>query len=1249
MKNVFLASLAAISLSLAPASHAQTTYNLTPLATFGLYANGSILPGDYNWILAGNNQRGLAFDPITGELIFVDTESGSGGSSFVQGQIVTIDGTYGTNIAGLNLTGIAGGSYADSPVAVDDDGAVYVANQVTDSSISPVIVYRWDSVNSTSPPVVVFSNNIVPAQRYGVSIDIRGAGTNTQIILGSSQLSGGTGTNVVIFTTADGTNLTSNVLGTDATAANFSDGVAFGLGNTFWAKNVGGAPLRWLSFDLTNGTATTLRSFSSSTLPASDNLGPIAVDNVQHLLAAIDVLPNTVGPKFVRLYDISDTTQPPVLLDIQPFPTQSVAGTAPPGNLDFGGGNLYAHIMNGGIVAYSVNQNLAGTPPVVISQPQATNIVAAGQNFTLTVLAYPAAHYQWFTNNVAISGATNGNYTLSPVQTNSSALYSVVITNSAGQTNITSQLVAVDPTSLYHLNLLWQAGAGDGKAFLNGTGGSSTPNQRGIAYNALSNELYVVSRGAATGAASSNYVVYVLNATNGVVKSQLNTNGIPNFVISDVPGNNGIALVSIAVADDGAIYAANEAPDSIGGVTQDPTKQFKIFRWANSDSNTLPTLVYQGEPSEDTVSNRWGDVIRVRGSGPNTQILLDVNNSTAGGTYRKAALLTPTDAGLTNFTAQWFFVANSATTIGRSLQFDGINNNLFQKRKGGSLIKSSFDPNNPLGGRQIYSTTLITYTNFPATVEGVELDLTRNLAVGVVQPTSTTVPDSLALFDITSPNNPLLVGQYNFSQNPRNANANFISQTIIAGDLVFALDGNNGIGVFRLATGPLNPPYFTTQPQNQRVIFGGTAKLTAGTLEYATLQWQTNGVNISGATNSALTITNAQFTDAANYRAVANYVFSGSATSLVATVTVVSPADEFSLKKVWSASPGESYVSATGGSPTPNERSLAYNSLSNEVYVVKRNATNDFSIYVLDAASGAVLRTLNTNGINLGIPDLNGASGLTLASIAVADDGTIYAANETADAGGFNDPAGIFTVYRWSDSDAATLPVVVFQGDPANQLVSSRWGDTLAVRGSGINTEIILDNQQGTFGAILKPTDVTLTVFTNQFFATAVQGTTIGRSLQFGRTNTIWQRRAGAPASAFLLSSYDLAGQTSSQLASRANFPGTLGQVAYDSARGLLAGVNYTGSSTSPDKLVLFDVSDLGNPFLVGSYDFPTNHQANANYIGQVIFAGNRIFAIEGNNGISGLHHDLGPQLSISGVWQPKWYCHGQPTSTARS
>jgi Lamin Tail Domain/Immunoglobulin I-set domain len=84
--------------------------------------------------------------------------------------------------------------------------------------------------------------------------------------------------------------------------------------------------------------------------------------------------------------------------------------------------------------------NATPTAPFIVSVTPALNSFDAylGQTPTLSVLAsgYPSPTYQWFKYNTPISSETNANFTLALSDTNQTGVYSVIVTNAAGGTNV---------------------------------------------------------------------------------------------------------------------------------------------------------------------------------------------------------------------------------------------------------------------------------------------------------------------------------------------------------------------------------------------------------------------------------------------------------------------------------------------------------------------------------------------------------------------------------------------------------------------------------------------------------------------------------------------------------------------------------------------------------------------------------------------------------------------------------------------
>jgi hypothetical protein len=1196
---------------------AQTARVLNPLTTFGPNSDGRINSGSSNPLLeASSNQRGMAVDPVSGNIVLVDAQSGTGGSTDIRGNIFILGGNDGLTITTLNTNGMGGGTYASSAVAVADDGAVYVCNQINNSTTLPFTIYRWSNVTSTDAPTIAFTGNLTPAQRYGAVIDARGSGPNTQIIIGPFG-NAAANTNVVIFTTADGMTFTPNVLSTDVTTGNFGDGIAFGSGNTFWAKRVG-APLLQMSFTLSPASATTLSSFSAATIPHILRVGPIEVDTVNNLLAAIEV--NSTGSERVLLYDISGPS--PVFLDEDAFTDANSNTSTPSGTVGLRNGRLYAHVVNNGMVAFNVDSSTMPNP-TILTQPAANTRVAGGQTLSLSVAATHGFTYQWLKGITNVPNATNAMLQISNVTTNDSGTYSVVVGNSAGSvTSDNAAVTVVNLADLYHFNTLWPAPPGPVASSYVSTAAGGTPNERGIAYNAVSNHVYVVQKN------GNNYNIHVVNGSTGQKLYNLNTNGIVNTV-SEISGSNPLNLCAIGVDDDGAIYACNLTPNAGGGGSgtnvYSDNKLFRIYRWANADPNTLPTVIYQGDPVAgiSTANYRWGDVLQVRGSGLGTQILLDNHNVAAANRAFYAAILVPTDETMTTWTSKPFFLdeaglpwgtaAGTGGSIGRSIDF-GTGDVMLQKRRGTSFVKHSFQIDNPIPSR--YGV----YAAFPSTTGGLWINPAYNVAVALnLQADGVTTPDSVNLYDVTDITAPLLIAQYNFPQNHAN-NGNFIGWCAWEGNKLYALAGNNGMLALELVPGPPAPPVFTQHPRDTRVVVGSPITLSIALDSTAAVQWQKDGTPIFGATGLSYTLATTTTNHAGLYNCIATNSF-GAATSLVATVSIEMPEDYHSLTPFWTAAPDtQPYATSTGGSGTPLERSFAYNAALNQLIVVQcppttgANPTPAFSVQVVDAATGNKLYDMITTNIGpIGLSEVGGANPLNLLAVAVAEDGAVYACNGTPNASGgaAADPTKMFRVYRWANSDSNTVPVSIFAGDPAGRTDNIRWGDVMAVRGSGANTEILLDSWTGSFAAVLKPLEGDMNTFTNYPLTSVADSGSIGRSIQFGTGTTSWQKRKGTPLTH---SSFDLDLGTS-MLITNYTFPASLGPVVLDLSRNIMAGLDFFGSTAGPDAVALYDIDDFGVPLLIAKYNFPQNAKANANFIGQVIITADKVFALDGNNG----------------------------------
>jgi len=391
----------------------------------------SLAPGSRPYLTTNSlpYERGLACSPVSRRLLVVSRNGP---------HVYALDADTGADLHELNVSGISGGTYPLLMIGAADDGAVYAGNLTTAGTTTAFRLYRWANDDSNTVPTLAYSGDPGAGnnQRWGDTLDVRGAGTNTQILIASRS-----GNVVALFTTTNGTTFTPRLITVaDAPTGAFGLGIAFGAGNTFWGKATS-QNLRQVAFDLVAGSGTTIRNHGSPGFPA--NIAPIGVSVPLNLLGGIVV--GTTGNEF-RLYDLTPTNGTPVALATNAFATDNDNSQTGTGAVEFHGDRVYALGANNGLLALQIG----AVPPAVVAPdivvPPVSQTLPAGQAATFAVIATgtPLA-YQWRFQAVPLPGATHRTFTTNAVQLASAGAYSVQVSNSAGSVTSSDAWLTVRP------------------------------------------------------------------------------------------------------------------------------------------------------------------------------------------------------------------------------------------------------------------------------------------------------------------------------------------------------------------------------------------------------------------------------------------------------------------------------------------------------------------------------------------------------------------------------------------------------------------------------------------------------------------------------------------------------------------------------------------------------------------------------------------------------------------------------------
>jgi hypothetical protein len=321
-------------------------------------------------------EAGMAYNPVTGHLVV-----GSLVNSNTLRGFYLLDALSGndlgqlkqTNSSGVNVFSPlpAGVNYPGYSVGVADDGAIYAASRQKDSS-QKFAIYRWASV--TSAVSVAYGPATVGTQPFGYDFRVRGAGTNTQFIVGQGN-SATPGSFALLFTTANGSNFTFAAFGPITGNNDYYGGIGFGSNNTFYA---GGFPAPVLEYvNYSNKAAIASYPWSAP----SGSIGPIGVDLVNGRVIALATSTTGGSGHTVNLFDLSALTNGVGT----PADTRYVATTNanPSGSgsvaISPDGANAFILDSQNGITAYELTTKSGPVPPVAPT--------------SLSIGAGPASHY----------------------------------------------------------------------------------------------------------------------------------------------------------------------------------------------------------------------------------------------------------------------------------------------------------------------------------------------------------------------------------------------------------------------------------------------------------------------------------------------------------------------------------------------------------------------------------------------------------------------------------------------------------------------------------------------------------------------------------------------------------------------------------------------------------------------------------------------------------------------------------------
>ena len=930
---------------------------------------------------------------------------------------------------GNNINGATASSYTTPPTTSADNGAAFavsVSNStttvtsnatltVTEAAVAPAIATQPADQTATNGQTATFSvaatGSSLRYQWQKNGTDIAGATSSSYTTPATSGGDSGASYAVTVSNSAGAVSSSGAILTVSALAVApaiatqpMAQTVTEGQTATFAVTVTGTAPSFQWKKNGTNIPGATSNTYTTNTTVIGDNNAQFSVlvtnsagtatsSNAMLTVSARPVAPSintqpaaqSVTAGQTASFSVAATGTAPLTYQWKKNGSNisgaiTSAYTTPATAIGDNNAVFAVDVSNSAGTVTSITAALTVTPapvaPAITTQPAALS-VTAGQSATFSVIANGTApvRYQWKKNGVDVTtgvGGTTSTYTTpATVDADNNALFTVVVSNSAGTvTSSTAGLTvaaAVVAPAITTQPSAQTVTAGQSATFsvtATGTSPSYQWKKNGTDIPGATASTYTTPA-TVIGDNAAVFTVVVSNSAGGVTSTSA------TLTVTS-------AAVAPAISSQPAAQTVNAGQTATFSVTATGTSP--NYQWRKNGIN-IPGATASSYTTPATDDGDSGAAFTV------------VVSNSAGGVTSSSATLTVylvAPAITTQPAAQTVSEGQSATF---SVTASGTSLN-YQWRKNGTNIpgatSSSYTtPATALADNASAFTVLVSNSAGAVTSSSATLTVTLAAPTITTQPAAQTVTaGQTATFSVTATSTSL---SYQWRKNGTDisgaTSSSYTTSATAIGDsgAVFTVVVSNSAGTVTsssatLTVNPVVAPAITTQPTAQTVTEGQTATFSvtaSGTSP--NYQWKKNGTDISGATSSSYTTPATSSSDNASAFTVLVSNSAGTVTSSIATLTVVVAPTITTQPVAQTVTAGQTAtfsVTATGTAPLSYQWKKNGTNISGATassYTTPVTAIGDsgavFSVVVSNSA-GTVTSSSATLTVNLAAPTI---------------------------------------------------------------------------------------------------------------------------------------------------------------------------------------------------------------------------------------------------------------------------------------